>query len=306
MRLSLDSLQVLDAIDRHGTFAAAAAALHRVPSAVSYAIQKLEQDLDIVIFDRDGHRARLTAAGAELLKDGRLLLEAADALECRVKRVATGWESELRIAVADLFDWRVLLPVLQELAHQAPDTRIQLRREVLGGVWDALLTGRADVVIGAPEAGPAGGGYVLQAMGQVPFVFAVAPGHALADMAEPIAATELRRHTVVAAADSSRQLPPRSVGLQNGQAVLTMPDMQGKLQAQLLGLGVGFLPWHWVAGHVQRGELMVKQVEEPRPAALAHYAWRNESGGRARQLLLDWLAGCDFEQHWLQPRGLAP
>lgn len=301
MRLSLDSLQVLDAIERHGTFAAAAGALHRVPSAVSYAIQKMEQDLGVTLFDRDGHRARLTAAGVELLKDGRLLLEAAQALECRVKRVATGWESELRIAVADLLDWRALLPVLQDLARQAPDTRLLLVREVFGGVWDALLTGRADVAIGAPEAAPAGGGYVVQVMGQVPFVFAVAPQHALAAAPEPIAAQEIRRHTMVAAADSSRQLPPRSAGLQSGQPVLTMPDMQSKLQAQLLGLGCGFLPLHWVHGHVQRGELIMKQVQEPRPPALAHCAWRNESGGRARQRVLDWLADCDFEQHWLLP-----
>lgn len=299
MRLSLDSLQVLDAIERHGTFAAAATALHRVPSAVSYAIQKLEQDLGVTIFDRDGHRARLTAAGAELLRDGRLLLEAAEALECRVKRVATGWESELRIAVADLLDWRALLPVLQDLARQAPDTRLLLVREVFGGVWDALMTGRADIVIGAPETGPPGGGYVVQAMGQVPFVFAVAPGHALATAVEPIAARDIRRHTMVAAADSSRQLPPRSAGLQSGQPVLSMPDMQSKLQAQLLGLGCGFLPLHWVHGHVQRGELIIKQVEEPRPPALASCAWRNEPGGRARQLVIDWLAGCDFETHWL-------
>ena len=43
--LSLDALQVLDAIERQGSFAAAAEALHRVPSAVTYAVQKLEQDL---------------------------------------------------------------------------------------------------------------------------------------------------------------------------------------------------------------------------------------------------------------------
>jgi hypothetical protein len=37
-----DLLQIVDAIDRHGSFTAAAAALHRVPSALSHAVAKLE------------------------------------------------------------------------------------------------------------------------------------------------------------------------------------------------------------------------------------------------------------------------
>ncbi|WP_230369313.1 LysR family transcriptional regulator [Paludibacterium denitrificans] len=60
MKLSPDALLVLDAIARNGSFSAAAEELHRVPSTITYTIQKLEQDLDIAIFDRSGHRARLT------------------------------------------------------------------------------------------------------------------------------------------------------------------------------------------------------------------------------------------------------
>jgi DNA-binding transcriptional LysR family regulator len=74
MRLSIDALQVLDAIERKGSFAAAAHELHRVPSAITYTVQKLEEDLDALLFDRRGHRAKLTAAGRELLTEGRHIL----------------------------------------------------------------------------------------------------------------------------------------------------------------------------------------------------------------------------------------
>ena len=77
MRISLDHLLVIDAIVRRGSFAAAAAELHRVPSAVTYSVNKLEQDLGVQIFDRSGHRARLTDAGRELLREGRELLQSA-------------------------------------------------------------------------------------------------------------------------------------------------------------------------------------------------------------------------------------
>ncbi|HNB90291.1 MAG TPA: LysR family transcriptional regulator, partial [Plasticicumulans sp.] len=71
MRLTLDALAVLDAIARRGSFAAAADELHRVPSAITYTVHKLEQDLDVQVFDRSGHRARLTPVGETLLAEGR-------------------------------------------------------------------------------------------------------------------------------------------------------------------------------------------------------------------------------------------
>jgi len=101
MKISLDALQVLDAIERHGSFTAAAA-LHRVPSALSHAVAKFESDLGLALFIREGRRATLTPAGRTLLDDDRDLLRAADELERRVQRIATGWEAELRIVIATM------------------------------------------------------------------------------------------------------------------------------------------------------------------------------------------------------------
>jgi len=57
LKLSLDALQILDAIDRRGSFAAAGKALHKVPSTISYTVAKLEEDLGVQLFDRVGPRA---------------------------------------------------------------------------------------------------------------------------------------------------------------------------------------------------------------------------------------------------------
>jgi len=133
MRISLDALLVLDSIARNGSFAAAGEELHRVPSAITYTIQKLEQDLEVKLFDRSGHRARLTEAGEELLREGRHLLRTATDLECRVKRVATGWETELRIAVEDIIPTERLFPVLKDFYREGSGTRIKITAEILGG-----------------------------------------------------------------------------------------------------------------------------------------------------------------------------
>ena len=112
IKLSLESLEVLDAIARKGSFAAAAESLFRVPSAITYTVRKLEDDLGVALFNRSGHRAELTEAGAELLREGRHLLNAATELESRVKRVASGIETELTIAISDIFNLAALYPVL--------------------------------------------------------------------------------------------------------------------------------------------------------------------------------------------------
>ena len=114
MKLSLEALQVLDAIDRKGSFAAAADELHRVPSAITYSVRQLEDGLGLSLFDRSGNRAVLTEAGRALLSEGRRLLQAAADLECRVQQVARGWESELRIALDTIIPAASLFPLVAD------------------------------------------------------------------------------------------------------------------------------------------------------------------------------------------------
>jgi len=284
--INLDALLVLDAIYRQTSFAAAAEELNRVTSSITYAIQKLEDSLGVELFDRRGHRAHLTAAGETLLREGRDLLAMADVVERNVKRVATGWESELRIAVSDLIPYEKILELCEIFYQVAPDTRLRLSTEVLGGTWDALVSGRADFVIGAPADAPLGGGYALHPLGEVEFVFAVAPHHPLAQEVEPLSNNLMRRYRVVAAADSSRGLPPRSVGLLSGQSVLTVSDLQVKRQAQIKGLGIGYLPKHMIVDDLNAGRLIIKATEDSLSTMhTIYYAWRSNNQGKA----LAWL-----------------
>lgn len=281
MKISLEAIEILDAIDRRGSFAAAAEELFRVPSAVTYNVQKLEQDIGVALFDRSGHRAELTEAGKELLREGRQLLRAAGELESHVKRVATGCEAELRIAISDLFPINRFYPLVEQFYLQGFGTRIQLLREVYGGAWDALVSGRADISFGTPGEGPPGGGYNTHLLGMMDFVFAVAPHHALASIPEPLRADDILQHRAIAAADSSRNLPPRTSGILSGQDVFTVPDMQAKLDAHIQGLGVGYLPKMLAMRHAEVGHLVIKQVAEPKPSAPFYLAWRTQRPGKA-------------------------
>jgi DNA-binding transcriptional LysR family regulator len=177
MKLSLDALQLLDEIQRRGSFVAAAQALNKVPSGLTYAVQKLEQDLDVLLFDRSGHRARLTAAGQLLLDEGRQILYAADSLEARVIQVAHGWEPRLTLAIDAMVPWWPFMDCIREFDSQTQGTRLRFTRGVLAGMWDSLISGEADLIVGAPGPGPAGGGYMSRELVELSFEFCVSPTH---------------------------------------------------------------------------------------------------------------------------------
>lgn len=284
MRLTLESLELVDAIARRGSFAAAAAELGRVPSAVTYAARRLEEQLDVLLFDRAGYRARLTPAGEELLREGRHLLAAADDLARRVQRVAAGWEQELRIALDTIIPFERFIPLLDRFCTVAP-TQVRITEEVLGGTWDALLAGRADLAVGASQEGPQphrlSVGYRAEPLGTVELVFAVAPAHPLADLPSPLAAAEIRRHRQVVVGDTSQQLAPRTTGLVGAVDVITVPTMAAKIAAQKAALGCGYLPRGQLGDAVARGELVVKDTDAGERRAAVNLAWRQDARGKA-------------------------
>ncbi len=281
LKLSLDALQILDAIDRRGSFAAAGKELHKVPSTISYTVSKLEQDLGVQLFDRIGPRAELTEAGVALLEEGRHLLRAARELEMRVRRVASGWEAELTVALDSMFQPALLAEDVRAFSQVAEQTRVRLISEALSGTWEALLDRRADLLVGAAGEGPSGGGYVVEPLGVVRFVFAVAPGHPLAAGTAALTREQLAAHCAIAVADSARRLLPRTVGLLMGQETVTVPDMLSKFRMQCAGLGFGFLPEPYVQAAVAQGRLVVRQVEEPKPEETFWLAWRTGEEGAA-------------------------
>ncbi|RDT01094.1 LysR family transcriptional regulator, partial [Burkholderia contaminans] len=133
-KLSFEVLEVLDAIDRTGTFADAAELLHRVPSTLTYLVQKLESDMDVELFDRSGRRARLTEAGRAVVEDGRRLLDAARRLEVKAKGIRDSWESELRLCVDAILPIQSLWPYVHAFYDLEMNTQPSLSTEGLGGV----------------------------------------------------------------------------------------------------------------------------------------------------------------------------
>ena len=293
MPLTLEALDTVDTIARKGSFAAAAAELGKVPSAVTYTVRKLEDELDVLLFDRRGPRAQLTAAGRELLEEGRRLLRAADDLERRVRRVASGWEPELRIAVDALVAFERLRPLVEDFYRLRSPTRLRFSYEVLDGGWEALLEERAELVLGAPHDAPspalASARFGLRPLGRMPFVFCVAPHHPLAAEPEPLSAEALLAHRAVAVGGTSRLAPSRSAGLLSGQETLTVATLEQKVAMQIAGVGTGWLPEPFARPHLADGRLVARACAAPRPPVTVHYGWRRADVGNALRWWLERL-----------------
>lgn len=288
--LTPDALAMLQTIAQTGSFAAAARAMGMVPSALTYRVRQVEDALDVLLFDRSSRQAKMTEAGAELLREGARLLSEIDAVANRVKRVATGWESQFTIAVDTIISKTTMMELCEAFYALSPPTQIRLRDETLSGTLEALSSGQADLAIGCGPDSSTLGGVHSKALGSVHFVYAVAPHHPLANAAEPLSDALIQKHRAVAVADSVQRGGGLTFGIFSGQEVFTVASMKDKLEAQLRGLGGGNLPSGMANRYVEAGRLVVKKTERAKRLVTVHYAWRGgntKTQGRAMQW---WLA----------------
>ena len=289
--MTAEMLKVLSVIERTGSLAAAARELNLVPSALTYRLRQLEDGLDALLVHRSSKKSVLTPAGVELLRAGQPVLHELDAIARRVKRIATGWEPELVIIADALIDQGVLLELCQAFCALNAPTQLRLQHGTMNGTLEALVMGNADLALGVSSDNAQFAGIQTMPLGQVPFVFAVAPFHPLAQLAamgQQVSDADRARHLAVAAADSSARRSGSVLGVVPGQPVFTVPDMPTKLKVQLAGIACGFLPMPMAREHLTRGELVAIALAQTQRNAKLSAAWR-EGTATAGQALKWWL-----------------
>jgi DNA-binding transcriptional LysR family regulator len=287
--LSDDEIQLMEAIRESGSLTRAAAALGKAPSTVSYTLRQIETRFDALLFDRRRYRLQLTPAGALLVREATRLRDDIQRLTRRVTQVAKGWEDRLWIVTDEIVEFQSLLHVIQDFDALDSGVSLRVTHEVLGGTWEALAEGRGDLVIGATNEPPAGINVQWRELGEMHWVYAVAPRHPLAKAKGPLTAEQMQAHRAVVVADTSRRGEGRAYGHGAGQAWLAVPSMAAKIEAQRTGLGVGWLPEARVASLIRRGELVEKKVAVPREPNTLYVGWR-AGDGRALAWWLERLA----------------
>lgn len=281
MKPLLDVLIILDALEKEGSFAAASAKLFKTPSALSYTVHKLESDLNIQILDRTGHRARFTRTGQMLLEKGRDVLHAVRELEKQAIKLHQGWENELVIGVDDTFPFSLLAPLIEAFYARHSVTRLKFINGVLAGSWEALIQGRADIIVGALHEPPQLSAFGFACLGKLEQVFVVAPHHPLAQEAEPINRRVIKNYRAIVVGDNS--LPGCAVSSQllDDQEAITVFDFKTKLELQINGLGCGYLPRYLAQRFIESGALIEKQVLAQTSDESVWIGWNEQTAGLA-------------------------
>lgn len=250
MRLDLDGLEALDAVVRHGGFARAAEHLHKVQSAVSYQVRKLERQLGVPILDRSGYRVELTAAGEAILAEGRRLLAEARHVEALAQQLAEGWEARLLVIVDGILPTEPTLAAFKTLADERIPTRFQVKVEFLRGVQYCFERDDADLMLVKDyEPQPT---LQTEDLPDIECILCVAPGHALAPL-KSASLEDLRHHVELSVQDSSgRRDDPHGFG---GERVFHLSGFIAKRQALLMGLGFGWMPAYLVGDDLRSGVL---------------------------------------------------
>lgn len=289
--ITIDLIKTLDAIDRHGSFAAAAEHLHKVPSALTYTLQKCEKDLDIVLFDRSGHRAEWTESARHILKEGRHILTSLDNLAHSAQRLAEGWTTQYSLAVDHVLDFGQVVPLLGQAQEDIPWVPIHIQQGTLSGTWELLINHQVDLVLAPNLSKPNTSGIQTRVIGSMQMVFAVANDHPLAALDRPITEDDMAEFPVVTVKDTARQIAPLTAGIRNRKREIMVPDMATKIVAQKQGLGIGFLPLHRIKKEIFAGELIVKElVEQPDVADIQIVAgWRQGDNDKTHQWMLTHL-----------------
>lgn len=287
--LTLDQLRVLVAVADTGGFSAAGRKLRRVQSAISQSVATLEEAQGVTLFDRTGHRPRLTEVGRALVGHARMVLESANRFEALAAGTREGIEPELAVAIDPLVPTAAFIDSLRALRAVFPQLPVSFSTEGLGGAERRLRRGEAALAfcLLLPTVPEDVAAVPLIGVNLVPVA---SPDHPLARLGRAAKREELEEHVQLVLSDPSAPDGP-SYGVV-GTKAWRFVELGRRLDFLLAGLGWCRMPEPLVASHISEGRLVRLTIkDEPVRATgvLTIYAahLRNRPPGRAGAWLLD-------------------
>ncbi len=260
---TLDQLTVFLAVIEAGGLAPAARRLRRATSAVSYAIDGLEAQLGLTLFERGTTRTpKLTQAGAAVASEARRITGGVGVLRAKVAGLLAGLEAEVALAVDVMWPTARLVAALAAFRDQYPTVTLKLYIEALGAIGARVRAGDAMFAIAGPVQADDAGFDRIDA-GSVAMLPVAAPGHALAQGPQPPGAG--RGHTQLVLTDRSAETRGQDFGVVAADS-WRLADLGAKHELLRAGLGWGNMPVHMVAADLAAGRLIALDLADWRGA----------------------------------------
>jgi DNA-binding transcriptional LysR family regulator len=289
--VTIEQLRTLRAVAEAGSFSAAARKLGRVQAAVSQAIDRLEAQLGLRLFDRSGRVPRLTRDGEAIVAAALKVEGGVDALEELVASLKQGAETSLSIVVDAMFPTASLVTFARDLAGEHPSVELVLFTEILSAVTAHVREKRSTWGIAIEDADLTD--LDRRPIADVRLVPVAASAHPLAQRDGTIDASGLadavqivlgqRRQEAVRASDDRGVFSPRT---------WRVVDLATKHALIESGLGWGHMPEHLVRDDLRAGRLVELRLD----------AWG--SVAPKRTLVLVWRRGAVMGPvaRWAQER----
>ncbi len=289
--MDIDTFKTLKAVVEEGSFAKAAARLHKAQSAVSYQIKKLEEHLNQAIFNRQGYRAELTDTGKVMLNEGEKLLKQYAYIESLAQQHKDGWEPRLELVIDGVLPITPVLKALKHLDEARVPTSIQLSVEYLQGVQQRFEENNAQVML-AKDFTPKEN-WTAIALPEVTTLLVVAKGHPLLENCDTTQ-EKLSQYAELIVRDGQQKVQSSTVSgqpLSGNDQVYFFSDFMQKKQALLMGLGYGWMPSYLIADELLTDTLQpITHLKNYRQKIVPYLIYRNDLAiGKTQEKLVTHL-----------------
>ncbi|GAB3027049.1 LysR family transcriptional regulator [Bowmanella dokdonensis] len=257
LKTTLGQWRMFRAVVEHGGFSQAGDAIHKSQSTIHHAVQKLEDALGIKLLRVQGRRVRLTEAGELMLRRANYLLDEAAKLEAVATGLGAGTETQLKIAVDEVFPQELLYKVLDTVSSQFPLLRIELMETVLSGARELLESARVDIAISPLELS---NGF-NEELCNIEFLAVAHPSHALHQQEHALTFEDLKSHRQIVVRDSAND-HRKDEGWLGANQRWTVSHMRTSIDMISKGFGYAWLPTPGIAGQLRQETLRALPLEQ--------------------------------------------
>lgn len=156
MRAFRRSMHYFEVVARTQSIRVAAEALHIAPSAVSRAVQQLEQEVGVALFDRTARGLHLTVAGETILAYMQRWKRESEQLADDVRSLTGGRLETIRIATVEVAAYELVPQAIATARQRVPGLGVALLVGDTQAVFESMLNGSAEIglVINVPKKVP--------------------------------------------------------------------------------------------------------------------------------------------------------
>ncbi len=267
----LEQLLVFRTIVDTGTFSAAAASLNKTVSTVSYTISKLEEQLEVSLFDRTQYRPTLTEFGREVYADAEQLLRRAERFEARAELRKSDHKTSIALSIDTIFPRAVLVKALAEFSAEFSTVSIHLSSRDFDRVPNDIVSGFADIGLVRLDPKFNISGFDGMQIGSTQNMLVMSPLHPLAQRDPPFSLAELEEHRQLILSRTPDMLNRAQAQLHKGES-WTVPDDDTLRALVKKNIGWAYMNRHVVWKDLVDGSLVSPKCSSVRESTINRFA----------------------------------